>query len=411
MRVIFKIVFGNLKKESLRSALAFVGVFLAVTLIALCCSLSFALRNAVYTIGDRNDIENIKLLTNGLIVLASVMGCLMIYATFSIHFDRKAETVATLMLFGMSRSQRYVMMLTEALVYGIFASLFGTILGTAVGRVFYNNGFYALAEALTDEAKSFTVDIRGIVLAFALGIITTIAAAFIPMLKLIRKSVMDTVRGKKKINISLKQGLVSTLMEKCFGRLGKLAGQNYDNHKGKYRAISFALSGGTIFVIAIYSFFMYPYLIHSSKGWELDGTYYILLEIALILAVLFVLIFLICASGSAVTNMDRRQKELSILKSMGMSNGKLCAMMCIESLYLMFYSTLYGLVGSLIVDYFLMHFWRIAEDEPLLHFSFPTGAFLLCVLYNVVVSLLFAFYCVLRIRRMDLIRAMKSEER
>ncbi len=411
MRAIFKIVFGNLKKEPLRSVLAFVGVFLAVTLIALCCSLSFALRNAVYTSGDREDIENIKLLTNGLIVLASVMGCLMIYATFSIHFDRKAGTVATLMLFGMSRSQRCVMMLTEALVYGIFASLFGTVLGTAVGRVFYNNGFYALAEALTDEVKSFTVDIRGIILAFALGIITTITAAFIPMLKLIRKSVMDTVRGKKKINISLKQGFVSTLMEKCFGRLGKLAGQNYDNHKEKYRAISFALSGGTIFVIAICSFFMYPYLIHTSKGWTLDKTYYILLEIALILAVLFVLIFLICASGSAVTNMDRRQKELSILKSMGMSNGKLCAMMCIESLYLMFYSTLYGLVGSLIVDYFLMHFWRIAEDEPLLHFSFPTGAFLLCVLYNVAVSLLFAFYCVLRIRRMDLIRAMKSEER
>lgn len=104
--------------------------------------------------------------------------------------------------------------------------------------------------------------------------------------------------------------------------------------------------------------------------------------------------------------MNRRQKVFALLKSLGMSNGDLCKMMSIESLYIGFYSALYGLIGSLVRDTSLYVYGRMMEPGP--RFVSPTAGYFAFVGLDLVVALLFALYSVVRIRKVNLMDSMRS---
>ena len=97
-----------------------------------------------------------------------------------------------------------------------------------------------------------------------------------------------------------------------------------------------------------------------------------------------------------------------MLKSMGMSNFDICKMMCIETIYLVIYCAIFGLVGSLLVDYLLLNFWRIVSTEPFLKFYYPFWIFMAFVLLDLIVGLLFALYSVLRLKNINVVESMRN---
>ena len=216
------------------------------------------------------------------------------------------------------------------------------------------------------------------------------------------------INSRTKINISLRQSPVSAVMEKIFGRLGKLAGQNYDNNKAKYKAISVSLAGGTVFFFAIYCFFMYPIRDYDQNGYDMPSDVLLFYELSMIFAAAAILIFLVCASGSASVNVNRRMREFAMLKSIGMSNGDICKMMCIESIYLVVYCIIFGFLGSMLTDYLLLIFWRAVSTEPFLKFHYPLGIFMAFVLLDIAVGILFALYSVTRLRNINVVECMRN---
>lgn len=381
---------------------------MSVGLIALVCGISFSAVNTVNTISDIDTIKAVTIISNGFTIATVFFGCLMIYAVFSVSFDGRMKIIGLLTSIGMSDAQKCVMIFIETLIYGICGSMLGIILGLSGAKLFYENGANIISSWIGTDVKLFIITPACVILSAVLGILSTLTASLVPMLKIRRISIMDSIHERTKINISLKQGLFSRITEKLFGRLGKLAGQNYDNHKGKYRAISLSLSGGTIFFFAIYCFFMYPIRFDIEHGYPKNDGLYALFSMSIVLAILFILIFLICASGSAAINIDRRKNEFAMLKSIGMQNSELCRMMCIESIFLVYYSAIYGLIGSLFADWLICNFFRIT-DEPNLKFWYPVLVFCLFVLLDIIVGLLFAVYSVVRVKKINIVQTIKNK--
>lgn len=414
MKTIFKIAFGNIRTNIKRSLLTLLGVTLSITLISLVCALSSSIvtNSKIYEPYAEN-AGYIEDLFMGFSVLACVMGCLMIYSAFSINFDGRRRMIGLLTSIGMSPLQKCLMIFFEAMLYAVLGIVPGFILGvfgawlsyTELYEVFFNTTLSVGAVAGTEK---FILTPAWALTSIALGLLATLAASFYPMIRSRKISVMDMINSKTKINISLRQSLVSSITEKFFGRLGKLAGQNYDNNKAKYRAISVSLAGGTVFFFAIYCFFMYPIRDYAENGDAIPQELSILFDLSMIFAIVVIFIFLICASGGASMNINRRLREFAMLKSMGMSNFDICKMMCIETIYLVIYCAIFGLIGSLLVDYLLLNFWRIVSTEPFLKFYYPFWIFMAFVLLDLIVGLLFALYSVLRLKNINVVESMRN---
>ncbi len=414
MKTIFKIAFGNIRTNIKRSLLTLLGVTLSITLISLVCALSSSIiTNAKIYEPYAENAGYIEDLFMGFSVLACVMGCLMIYSAFSINFDGRRRMIGLLTSIGMSPLQKCLMIFFEAMLYAVLGIVPGFILGvfgawlsyTELYEVFFNATLSVGAVAGTEK---FILTPAWALTSIALGLLATLAASFYPMIRSRKISVMDMINSKTKINISLRQSLVSSITEKLFGRLGKLAGQNYDNNKAKYRAISVSLAGGTVFFFAIYCFFMYPIRDYAESGSTIPKELSILFDLSMIFAIVVIFIFLICASGGASMNINRRLREFAMLKSMGMSNFDICKMMCIETIYLVIYCAIFGLIGSLLVDYLLLNFWRIVSTEPFLKFYYPFWIFMAFVLLDLIVGLLFALYSVLRLKNINVVESMRN---
>lgn len=405
--IILKIALGNLRSNRKRTLLTLFGVIMSVGFAAFVCGIAFSAAGSVAGISDSDTRDAVLMLARGFIVAASVMSALMIYAAFSVSFDGRVETMGILSSLGMSDGQKCVMVLAEALIYGVCGSAAGIVLGLCAAKLIYKSMAGIIQSSYGALSAPFSVTPVCVLICAAIGIFAALAASFVPMMKLRRISVLDSLRGPTKVNISLRQGLVSRAAEKCFGRPGLLAGQNYYNHRGKYRAISLALSGGTTFFFAIYCFFMYPIRWNAEHGCSRDERLWTMFSASMVIAVLFILIFLICASGSAAVNIGARKRELAMLKSIGMQNSGLCGMMCIESVFLVYYCVVYGLLGSLLVDWMICSFFRIVS-EPMLKFWYPVPLFFAFVLFDILVGVMFAVYSVCKVRRINIIQAVKN---
>lgn len=414
MKTAFKIAVGNIRTNIKRSALTLLGVILSIALISLVCGLSSSVvTNTRLYETDVQSAGYIHDLFTGFSVLACIMGCLMIYSAFSINFDGRRRMIGLLTSIGMSPSQKCFMVLFEAMLYAVLGIVPGFCLGTLGAWICYKQIYEVFFGAMisvgaVSGTEKFILTPSWALTSIALGLLATLFASFYPMLKSRKISVMDMINSKTKINISLRQSLVSTVTEKLFGRLGKLAGQNYENNKAKYRAISVSLAGGCVFFFAVYCFFMYPIRDNIKNGYEIPQNVTLLFDFSMVFCAVVIIIFLICASGSATMNINRRLREFAMLKSMGMSNFDICKMMCIETIYLVIYCAFFGLAGSLLVDYLLLNFWRIVTTEPFMKFYYPVGIFFAFVLLDVIVGILFALYSVVKLRNINVVECMRN---
>lgn len=405
MKITVKLAFSNIRANIKRSILTLICVILSVAFISTVCGIAYsAIAYVSSTEIDAEAAEAVKKLAKGFMCACSVAGCLMIYSNFSISFEDRRKIIGNLSSLGMSFSQKLKMLLAEALIYAICGIIPGTFLGMLGAKLFYNSSVGVIASYTDADTSPFVLVPQSVVLTVILGVFSVIAASVIPALRISKLSVLDLLYGRTKVNISLKQGFVSRACEKLFGRVGKLAGQNYYNYKSNYRAIAYSLSGGTVFFMSLYCFFMYPIRYDMESGYY-DPMYHSLLYLSIVFSVLVIIIFLICASGSASINIERRKHDFAVLKSLGCNNSQLYKMM-IESVFLIYYTVIYSFMGSVLADYMICNFFRIT-DEPMLRFWFPISVFTLFIAADIVIGSAFEIYSVNKMRKINIIDAIK----
>jgi len=410
MKIICKLAWKNLTANRKRMLFTLLCVILSVSVIGVVLGISDSiLQNADYD-GDSENERATKAICIGFVVISCFMSCFSICTAFSISIQDRIKNYGFLTSIGMSEGQMSALIMTEAAIYGVFGVSIGTFLGFGMASWFYG----IISELLLIEEKisigRFVLSGGSVALSLILGLFTVLIASFFPLLRMKKLSVTETIKDNSQINISLKQSLLSKITEKLFGRIGLLAGQNYDNNKVKYRALSLTLSGGATFFITIYSFFRYPIWYELQSNDYVSSFYdiwYQLSNASSVLMGFFVLVFLICSMGSYRQNMEQRKKEFAMYKSMGMQNSELQKIMSIESIFFTWYAIWFGLIGSLIGNYALCTYFRIIGVDDL-KFHFPIEVFCAFVLFDLAVGFLFALYSRMKVSKVNIIETIRN---
>ena len=410
MKIICKLAWKNITANRKRMLFTLLCVILSVSMIGVVLGISDSiLQNADYD-GDSDNERATRAICIGFVVVSCFMSCFSICTAFSISVQDRIKNYGFLTSIGMSEGQKAALMMTEAAIYGVFGVSLGTLLGFGMASWFYG----IISELLLIEEKisigQFVLSFGSVSLSLILGLFTVLIASFFPLLRMKKLSVTETIKDNNQINISLKQSLLSKITEKLFGRIGLLAGQNYDNNKVKYRALSLTLSGGATFFITIYSFFRYPIWYELQSNDYVSSFYdiwYQLSNASSVLMGFFVLVFLMCSMGSYRQNMDQRKKEFAMYKSMGMQNSELQKIMSIESIFFTWYAIWFGLIGSLIGNYALCTYFRIIGVDDL-KFHFPIEVFGAFILFDLAVGFLFALYSRMKVSKVNIIEAIRN---
>jgi len=410
MKIICKLAWQNVTANRKRMLFTLLCVVLSVSIISAVLGITDSILYHTNHHGDSENERATRAVCIGFLIVSLFMSCFSIYTAFSISIQDRIKSYGFLTSVGMSQGQKSGLILMEATIYGILGVSVGTGLGFGIGFRFYSD----ISKLLLLEKKlfigQFVISSASVARSLFLGFCTVLIASFFPLLRMRKLSVAETIQNNNQINISLKQTILSKISEKLFGRLGSLAGQNYDNNKGKYRAISLALSGGTIFFITIYSFFRYPIWYELQSDDRVSSFYDIWYQLSNASAVLmgfFVFVFLICSMGSARQNMEQRKKEFAMYKSLGMQNFELQKMMSIESLFFTWYAIWFGLIGSLIGNYALCTYFRILGVDDL-KFHFPIAIFCIFVLFDLMVGFLFALYSSVKVSKVNVVDTMRN---
>lgn len=422
MKVELKLAWKNIRASRRRIAPTVTAVSLASALITFVSVIYFQVSEPIkkgiayyseINPSQSNSFEWLLFMFRLLLLVTAAVACMMIYASFKSAFDGRVRIMGILTSVGMSARQKTLTVLFESLLYGVGGVLIGLPIGALCARAGYTSVFDGSTEFAIPFADEFPFRIRaaGLLFGAAVSIAATAAASLSPVRRLRKISVLDSMRGRMKVNISLRRSVVSELTERVFGRLGKLAGQNYENYKENYRALALCLSGGTAVFVALYCAPMYKMWMYERDHGEPMPPQP---ELAILLgfAAVYVVLTAISAAGGTVVSMDARAHELAMLKSIGLGNAELCRMMCIESVYLAVYSAFYGLIGSLVADrivwYWIMVTDPMAMTDMILPFMFPVTVFLCLFLFDMLVGVIFAFYAALRVRRINIVESIKS---
>ena len=190
-------------------------------------------------------------------------------------------------------------------------------------------------------------------------------------------------------------------MSNRFGRIGRLAGQNFDNNAPRYRAVSITLPCAQIIFVSIYSLFMWEYWergINNAYGEPFFAS-------AMAIGYILTAIALLGAFLSATANINGRKREFAMFKSLGLSDRDMFKLMSCESIFVMFYATVFGLIGSylsVLGQYIFL--WTSAAVQ---WFHFPWREWFIFVGINAVFCVFFALYSTVKIRKINIISSMK----
>ena len=123
--------------------------------------------------------------------VALFVGAFVIFNTMSITVAQRTRELATLRTIGASRFQIRMAVLLEALVIGVVASFIGFFLGVGLA-----SGLNWLFKQLDLELPTtdMVVAPRTVIFAFAIGILVTVLAAFVPSIRATRISPILAVR-------------------------------------------------------------------------------------------------------------------------------------------------------------------------------------------------------------------------
>ena len=106
------------------------------------------------------------------------------------------------------------MVLLEAMLYAFLGIIPGFCLGTLGAWICYKQIYEVFFSAMisvgaVSGTENFILTPAWALTGITLGLLATLLASFYPMLKSRKISVMDMINSKTKINISLRQSIVS----------------------------------------------------------------------------------------------------------------------------------------------------------------------------------------------------------
>ncbi|NPC98226.1 FtsX-like permease family protein [Nocardioides sp. zg-DK7169] len=171
-----------------------------------------AVRSAAEFVQDRQaeQTRNVDVIAMLLLVFAAIalfVSVLVIANTFSILFAQRTRDLALLRCVGATRRQLLRSIRLEALALGVAAALLGLGVGTALGH-----GLVAAARTRMDSGTlgSGWAPPGWYAAAFAVGVLVTVLAAWLPTRRVVRVSPLAALRPDRGVDVRTTAGRVRT---------------------------------------------------------------------------------------------------------------------------------------------------------------------------------------------------------
>lgn len=407
----FKLAFAIARRSPFRAAMTFLTVVIASALLTLICCFASTMI-ADLSPSDRDYVNELMTFMT-LVIVVAVISVILVRAVFAINFNEKVNIMGLLATVGMTNGGKTLIIAAETAFYALFGSLVGTVLGRfiSVWHIDFINsalqeyyiGIYGerYGNGVSIIAHTYHAPFWVLLTAFLLSVAVAAFASLKPMLRAGRLSVINSLKADVRINVSLREGIFEKIMCKFFGRIGRLAGQNFDNNASRYRAVSMTLPCAQIVFVSFYALCMWDYWEDGIFNAYNDPMFTSYMAVGYILTAMS----LLGALGSAAVNINGRMREFAVLKSMGMSNSDMFRLMCSEGIFIMLHAVSFGLIGSYLSVWAQFQF--LWTSRIVTYFHFPWREWLVFVGIDVLFCLFFAIYAILKIRRINIAEAMK----
>lgn len=212
-----------------------------------------------------------------LIALIMFGSVALIYNSFSISVSERTKQFGILKSIGATKKQIRRTVFSEAL----FLCLVGVPLGLLAGCAGVGVTFYLLRGSLGSFGSLFGVEGSAVlrlvispaalVIAAAIGVVTTVISAYIPARRAIKVPAIEAVRRTNDINVKNVKIRSHRLTYKLFGFEGMIAAKNFRRNKKRYRAAILSLFMSVVLFISASSFC--SYLTSSVSAMDTTGDY------------------------------------------------------------------------------------------------------------------------------------------
>lgn len=405
-----KLILATVRSNKLHAAITFLCITLSAVLFsAVCVFLSTFLS---WVDKESGSYATLLGLCTVLLVIVASVSIVIIRSVFTVGFNERVNVLGLFATIGMTNREIALLVLCESVFYGIFGAALGTFLGywfselcvdianDVIWEYGKTNPYYA-GVYLPELTIELVPDIKLLAMPFFVSFTSAVLAAVKPMRRAGKLSIIDSLKADVRINVSLREGFFERIFNDRYGRMGRLACQNFDNHGPRYRAVSMSMSCSAILFITIYSMFMWGL-------WE-DKIYSPFDEPAMIvvMALGFALTFisLVGAASSAITNINSRKREFAVFKSLGMSNSDMLKMMCFESVLMVAHAAVFSLLMSLasVTAQYVILFVNLEVTR----FHFPITVWFVFLVIDIGFAFFFAVYSVYKIKRINIAAIIK----
>lgn len=122
-----------------------------------------------------------------LTVISVFLGGFIIFNTFTVIIAQRMKEIGTFRALGATRGNIMQMILTESLVMAVFGIGFGILLGIGLGYLILQ----LFSQSVSAGSTTFEVPPSGVLLASSIGLVVTMAAAFVPTWRAGRSTPME----------------------------------------------------------------------------------------------------------------------------------------------------------------------------------------------------------------------------
>jgi putative ABC transport system permease protein len=208
---------------------------------------------------SQNDFFNTMLYSLGGILIAMIMfgSVLLIYNSFAISVSERTRQFGILSSVGATKKQLRNSVLFEGIcigVIGIPLGLAAGVVGIGVTLQFVGDMF---GDNLAGIPLTLSLSVPALTIAAAVSVVTILLSAYIPAVRAVKKSAIDTIRQADDVKITASGIKTSRLTQLLFGLEGALALKNYKRNKRRYRSTVISLFVSIVLFISASAFGMY----------------------------------------------------------------------------------------------------------------------------------------------------------
>ncbi|MBR4768432.1 MAG: ABC transporter permease [Lachnospiraceae bacterium] len=194
-----------------------------------------------------------------LVVFGSI---LLVCNSFSISVTERTRQFGILRSVGATKKQLRGVIFSEAMLL----SLIGIPLGLTLGFAGIGAVLWYLKDAVASMSAGnavhpvylrFEFSLPALLVSIGLGLLTTLASAWIPAIRANRVRPIEAVRQTKDIRISIREVKTPRIVGKIFGIEGILASKNYKRNRRQHRAVVWSLALSILLFVSAFSFIRY----------------------------------------------------------------------------------------------------------------------------------------------------------